>query len=85
MRDQPRQLNIQILRALAATLVVIGHAFHDMQALKGAAEAAPTWLDRLNWGWGSTSSSSSAASSCSSPAPTASAAPARRACSSRAG
>ena len=52
MRDQARQLNIQILRALAATLVVIGHAFHDMQALKGAAEAAPTWLDRLNWGWG---------------------------------
>ena len=52
MRQNGHLLSIQILRAIAALVVVIGHAGQEMTALAMRSGASAPRLDWFNWGWG---------------------------------
>ena len=52
MRASTQILNVQMLRALAAVMVVAGHAGEEMRVIAAAGGRSALSMNGLNWGWG---------------------------------
>ncbi len=52
MAPSKRNLNIQVLRALAAFLVVIGHSVHETELMSARLGLPPAPFSAVNWGFG---------------------------------
>jgi exopolysaccharide production protein ExoZ len=52
MAAAERNLNVQVLRAVAALLVVVGHAAHETEVMSAALGRPAADLSAVNWGFG---------------------------------